>query len=254
MSQVRQPVPISRTALNQLSARMAVPQYNRSLLRAGVVHTGVGGFNRARQAVYLDDLLNEAKGADVQNASRWAECGVGLLPADQRMHDVLQAQDCLYTVVERSATERKARIIGSICDYLYAPASPAAVIRQMASPECRIISLTVTEAGYFIDQGTGVFQADYPDVRFDLENLKTPRTFLGFLCEALDQRRNAGSAPVTVLSCDNLQGNGDTTARVVQAFAGLRSARLEQWIKRNVKFLTVWWTGLHRPRPKKNGT
>jgi mannitol 2-dehydrogenase len=97
-----------------------------------------------------------------------------------------------YAVVERSATDRKARLIGSICACLFAPASPAAVIAQMSSPECRIISLTVTEAGYFIYQGTGAFEADHSDVRFDLENPGAPRTFVGFCLK----RWNSGGVPV----------------------------------------------------------
>lgn len=236
MSEQNAPVPVCAKTLDQLSARMTVPRYDRSSLRPGVVHIGLGGFNRAHQAVYLDDLLAEAKGSDADKAMAWAECGVGLLPPDQRMSDVLHAQDFLYAVVERSATGRKARIIGSICEYLYAPASPAAVIAQMSSPECRIISLTVTEGGYFLRPGTSEFEADSPDVRFDLENPNTPRTFLGFICEALEQRRREGLPPVTVLSCDNLQGNGDATAHVVRAFAELKSPVLRQWIDENVTF------------------
>jgi mannitol 2-dehydrogenase len=152
------------------------------------------------------------------------------------MADVLHAQDFLYTVVERSATTRRARVIGSICDYLYAPASPAAVLSRMSSEDCRIVSMTVTEAGYFIDQGTGKFEEDHPDVRFDLDNPKTPRTFLGYLCESLEQRRVAGLPPFTVMSCDNLQGNGHATRQAVLGFAELRSAALRRWIEQNVTF------------------
>ena len=214
-----------------------MPLYDRRALTPAIVHIGVGGFNRAHQAMYLDDLLGAREASAPENdRTRWAECGLGLLASDRRMRDTLRAQDLLYTVVERSATERKARIVGSICDYIFAPESPAAAIAKMTSPECRIVSLTITEAGYFTEHGSGRFEERHPDVLLDLEYPDTPRTFLGYLSAALDQRRLAGLPPFTVLSCDNLQSNGDTTRYSLLSFAELRSPALRQWIEANVTF------------------
>ena len=152
------------------------------------------------------------------------------------MNDVLHAQDFLYTVVERSASGRQPRIVGSICNYVFAPELPEEAIARLASPECRIVSMTVTEAGYLIDHGSGSFEASHPDVRFDLEHPLTPRTFVGLLCIALDRRRQAGLPPFTVLSCDNLQGNGDAASTAVRSFAELRDPALRRWIEQNVAF------------------
>ena len=231
------PMTVSAENLSALSDHMQVPRYDRRALSPAIVHIGVGGFNRAHQAVYLDDVLSAPERQDAMgDGTRWGECGLGLLSSDRRMQEVLRAQDFLYTVVERSPTERKARVIGSICDYIFAPDSPEEAIAKMTSPECRIVSMTITEAGYFIDQGSGKFEEDHPDVRFDLENPGTPRSFVGLICAALDRRRVTGLPPFTVLSCDNLQGNGDVARSVLRSFAELRDPGLARWMERNVTF------------------
>ena len=227
------PVAVCAENLALLSHSIQVPRYDRGALVPAVVHIGVGGFNRAHQAVYLDDLLSAPElQARTGDRTPWAECGVGLLPSDRRMNDVLHAQDFLYTVVERSATERNARVIGSICDYLFAPESPERAIAKMASADCRIVSMTITEAGYFMHHGQ--FDETHADVRYDLANPGTPRTFLGLICAALDRRRLAGLPPFTVLSCDNLQENGDVAGTVLRSFAELANPKLARWIEANV--------------------
>jgi len=127
-----------------------------------IVHVGVGGFHRAHQAVYADDLLNQ------HGPSEWGICGVGLLTHDARIRDVLTSQDFLYTVVERSVHGDQARVIGSLRNFLFAPEDREGVIEKMASPECRILSLTITEGGYYINQGTGEFDEHHPDIQYDL--------------------------------------------------------------------------------------
>jgi mannitol 2-dehydrogenase len=190
----------------------------------------VGGFHRAHQAVYLDDLLA------LGGSREWGLCGLGLLPHDVRMRDVMRAQDCLYTVVERGAGGDKARVVGSIGAYLFAPDDREAAIEKMASPECRIVSLTITEGGYYVNKGTGQFDEAHPDIRHDLEHPREPAGVFGYLAEALDRRRQRGLAPFTVMSCDNLQGNGDVARRTFLAFAERRDAGLASWIARNGAF------------------
>src|ERR1700731_853174 len=114
-------------------------------MRTGIVHFGVGGFHRAHQAMYLDRLL-------VLGAAReWGICGVGVMPADRRMRDVLTKQDCLYTLcVTEPDGAWTVRVIGSIVEYLYAPDDPEAVIEKLAGADTRIVSLTITEGGYNI--------------------------------------------------------------------------------------------------------
>jgi mannitol 2-dehydrogenase len=194
------------------------------------MHMSVGGFHRAHAALYMDDLMADHGVRD------WAICGVGLLPGDSRMRDALVPQDCLYTVRERTHGQETARVVGSITEYLYAPEAPERVLDKMCEPGIRIISLTVTEKGYGFNQGTGEFDPDRDDIRHDLENPSQPRTVLGYLAEGLKRRRDAGLQPPTVLSCDNIQGNGSVARKMVLAFAGLRDVGLADWIASSVAF------------------
>ncbi|MGW4471360.1 mannitol dehydrogenase family protein [Nonomuraea sp. NPDC004354] len=224
------------TALTQetvaaLSREVAVPSYDRSRLTAGIVHVGVGGFHRAHQAMYLDRLMNDGLAHD------WAVCGVGVLPGDARMRDALDAQDGLYTLVLKHPDGTlEARVIGSIVGFLFAPDDPEAVVEKMADPAVRIVSLTVTEGGYNFHPVTGEFVADAPAVRADLEPGAAPATVFGLVTEALRRRRARGVAPFTVMSCDNIQGNGDVARRSFTAFARLADADLAGWIEEAVAF------------------
>ncbi|NLS91442.1 MAG: mannitol dehydrogenase family protein [Planctomycetaceae bacterium] len=221
---------LSNATVNQFGAAVAVPAYDRSALKTGIVHMSVGGFHRAHQAVYLDDLFARGSGHD------WGVCGVGLLDADNRMRDALVPQDCLYTVVERSEQADRARVIGSMTEYLYAPENPQRVLDRLAAPEIRMITLTITEGGYFVDQVTGGFDDQHPNIRHDLRHPATPTTGIGYLTEGLNLRRQRGAVACTVLSCDNLPGNGDVARKMVLAFAALREPELAEWISRNIVF------------------
>ncbi|MFC4244928.1 mannitol dehydrogenase family protein [Gryllotalpicola reticulitermitis] len=207
------------------------PQYDRSSTTVGIVHFGVGGFHRAHQAMVVDTLMNEGKALD------WAICGVGVLPHDRAMRDALAAQDCLYTLVlKHEDGTREARTIGSIKEYLFAPDDPDRVIERMADPAVRIVSLTITEGGYNTNQVTGEFDDGNPDVVADLADGVRPRTVFGLVTEALRRRRQRGVAPFTIMSCDNIQGNGGVAARAFTRFASLRDPELGDWIERNVSF------------------
>jgi mannitol 2-dehydrogenase len=213
------------------SLDVPVPEYDRSAISVGIVHIGVGGFHRAHQAVYVDRLMREGE------ALEWGICGVGVLPGDRRMREALDAQDGLYTVVLKHADGRyEPRVIGSIVRFLLAPEDPAAVIEAMADERVRIVSLTVTEGGYNLNDITGEFDADNPDVRHDLAAGAVPRTTFGLVVEALRVRRERGVSAFTVMSCDNLQGNGELSRRVFAAFARLRDPELGDWIEREVRF------------------
>jgi mannitol 2-dehydrogenase len=195
------------------------------------VHFGVGGFHRAHQAMYIDRLMNAGEAFD------WAICGVGVLDADRLMRDALEAQGYLYTLIEkRSDGVYEPRVIGSIIDYLFAPDDPGAVVERLADEATRIVSLTVTEGGYGIDDTTGEFDPDTPGVAEDLEPGAVPRTTFGLITEALVRRRERGMAPFTVVSCDNLQGNGTLARTAFTAFARLRDPELGDWVQREVRF------------------
>ena len=223
--------PLSREKLTELPKEVPGPGYDRSELRTGIVHFGVGGFHRAHEAMYLDRLMNEGKALD------WAICGVGVMPQDLQMRDVLDAQDGLYTLVVKAPDGTfEPRVIGSIKEYLFAPEDPEAVIAKMASDDVRIVSLTVTEGGYNINAVTGEFVTDNPDVQHDLRAGNLPKTTFGLITEALARRRSENKAPFTIMSCDNIQGNGHAARRSFVAFANLRDPELGKWIDENVAF------------------
>jgi mannitol 2-dehydrogenase len=226
-----EPQPLNARTLKYWSDRVAVPAYDRSLVTPGVVHVGVGGFHRAHQAMYHDRLMNQGTALD------WGICGVGVMPEDLGMKQVLDAQDGLYTLVlKHNDGTWEPRIIGSIVQYLYAPDDPEAVIEKMAAPSTRIVSLTITEGGYNVSDTTGEFEKDNPDVARDLEPGAVPRTAFGLITEALRRRWRRGLGPFTVMSCDNLPGNGHLSKTVFTAFARLRLPELGDWVERETRF------------------
>ena len=222
------------TALNTAnlgSLGIPVPGYDRSTVSVGIVHFGVGGFHRAHQAMYLDQLMEQGQALD------WGICGVGVMPFDLAMKEALEAQDCLFTMVLKDAGGGWApRVVGSIVAYRYAPDDPDAVIEQMAQPTTKIVSLTVTEGGYNFHPVTGEFDADNPAVQADLQPGAIPTTTFGLITEALVRRRERGIAPFTIMSCDNIQGNGHVASTVFTAFARLRDAELGDWVAAEVQF------------------
>ncbi|AXH97796.1 mannitol dehydrogenase family protein [Ornithinimicrobium avium] len=216
---------------------MARPAYDRSRLTPGIVHFGVGGFHRAHQAVYLDTLMNAGTALD------WGIVGVGTMPGDVRMKEALAAQDHLYTlVVKHPDGTLEPRVIGSIVDYLFAPDDPGAVLERLCDPATRIVSLTITEGGYHVNQATGEFDPDDEALQHDLGAPDRPRSVFGYLTEALRRRRAGGTVPFTVMSCDNLPGNGEVARSTLAAFARLQDEAagsaepLADWLLEQVAF------------------
>jgi len=207
----------------------AVPAYDRNTLKPGIVHFGVGNFHRAHQAVYLDDLF--ATGGDHD----WALIGAGVRDADEAMRQKLEAQDWLNTVVEQEADASSARITGGMIDYLQ-PGDTRAIIDTLADPAIRIVSLTITEGGYYIDPASQTFDPAHPDIAFDAANMAAPKTAFGLILAGLLARRAAGLQPFTVMSCDNIPGNGHVTQNAVVGLAELVDPALAQWVKGNVAF------------------
>jgi mannitol 2-dehydrogenase len=190
------------------------PNYDRAEIGVGIVHFGVGGFHRAHQAMYVDRLLEAGTARD------WGICGVGVMPSDRKMADVLDAQDGLYTLVlENPDGTRDARVIGSIVDYRYAPDDPESVIELLAAPTTRIISLTITEGGYNVDTMRP------GDV-----------SVFGLVAEALARRRDRSIASPTIVSCDNIEGNGDVARQAFTSFAECVHPGLAEWIVTNTRF------------------
>jgi mannitol 2-dehydrogenase len=205
-------IALNAGTLDGISARVPVPSYDRSQVRVGIVHLGVGGFHRAHQAMYVDRLMNAGLALD------WGICGVGVLPQDRGMQQALDSQD------------------GSIVKYLLAPEDPEAVIEQLAAQSTRIVSLTVTEGGYNVHPVTGEFDVTNEQVLAEVQSGAGARSTFGLVTEALLRRRDRGLAPFTVMSCDNIQGNGDVARKMFTAFATLRSEDLGQWMSSEVRF------------------
>ena len=225
------PQPLNARTLKRWSDEVALPGYDREVVTSGVVHVGVGGFHRAHQAMYHDELMNQGAG------SEWGICGVGVMPADRLMKEVLAAQDGLYTlVVKHSDGTYEPRVIGSLVEYLYAPDDPEAVVEKMAAPSTRIVSLTITEGGYNVSDLTSEFDVNNPAVVADLEPGAVPQTTFGLITEALRRRKLRGLRPFTIMSCDNLQDNGYRSKRVFTAFARLRDPELGDWVEREARF------------------
>jgi mannitol 2-dehydrogenase len=223
--------PLNAKSLSSLSAPVSTPTYERDRVRTGIVHFGVGGFHRSHQAMYLDRLMCGGKALD------WGICGVGVLPSDRRMKDAMEAQDCLYTlVVKHPDGSLEPRVIGSIVQYLFAPDDPEAVIEKLADEQTRIVSLTVTEGGYNFHAITGEFDVSLPEVVHDLQPGTAPKTTFGLITEALVRRRRRNLAPFTVMSCDNIPGNGDAARKSFVAFAALRDPELGAWVEQQVRF------------------
>jgi mannitol 2-dehydrogenase len=215
--------------LEAISAFTTTPRYDRSALTAGIVHFGVGNFHRAHQAVYLDALFNT--GGD----HGWAIIGAGVLPADEKMRGVLAGQDFLTTVVEQSASRSTARVTGAMIDFL-SPDDPTVIIRTLADPAIRIVSLTITEGGYFIDPASGVFGAGNPEITADGATPESPKTVFGLIVAGLKRRREAGIEPFTVMSCDNIPHNGVVARNAVAGLAKLSDPEFSHWIVDHVAF------------------
>ena len=220
---------LSLASLDAISARAAIPAYRRGDLKPGIVHFGIGNFHRAHQAVYLDDLFNTGRDRD------WAIIGAGVTAYDGAMRDKLRGQDYLTTVVEQDVGKSEARVTGAMIDFLD-PADRPAIVETLADPAIRIVSMTITEGGYFIDPASGKFDPLHPAIAADAADPDDPKTVFGIILAGLGLRRKRGLVPFTVMSCDNIPGNGHVTEHAVAGLARLFDAELADWIAANVSF------------------
>lgn len=223
-------IALNTSCLPNLPAAIRAPGYDRSRVHPGIVHVGVGSFHRSHQAIYAQRLLRAGECA-------WGISGVGVLPGDRRMKTALVPQDCLYSVViKRPDGEREVEVVGSIREYLLVPDDPSAVVNRLADKTTRVVSLTITEGGYKVDPLTGHLDTTDPDVAHDLRPSILPRTVFGLMVTALRERRDRGHRPFTVMSCDNIPGNGHLTRTVTTDFARCLDPALAEWIEAEVAF------------------
>lgn len=218
---------LSSATLSRLPAAVARPGYARAAVTAGIVHLGLGAFHRAHQAVMTEAALEAGEAG-------WGIVAASLRSPDTR--DALAPQDGLYTVAVRDGDDERLQVIGALKGLHVAPEDPEALLRAMCDPAIRIVSLTVTEKGYCHDPATGALDETHPDIRHDLAEPLRPRSAPGFLVEALRRRREAGTAPFTVLCCDNLPANGHAVGRITARLAALLDRDLGAWIADEVAF------------------
>ncbi|CAD0184665.1 Mannitol 2-dehydrogenase [Ruegeria sp. THAF57] len=224
------PILLRRDRLTDLPATVRTPAYQRSDLTPGIVHIGLGNFHRAHQAWYIHQLMQQGQARD------WAIIGAGVRNYDAVMRERLLEQDCLTTLIELDPQGTSAEVIGPMIDYLPIEDNNAALIRKLADPSIRIVSLTVTEGGYFLDVNTGAFDTDHEDIRHDARNPGQPRTAFGAIVAALKQRRANDHRPFTALSCDNLQGNGRILRDSIVGLARMSDPDLAKWIDEHGAF------------------
>ncbi len=219
---------LSLATLEDLDPAIGRPSYARDDLSAGIVHIGVGNFHRAHQAVYLDKLFD--KGLDLD----WAIVGAGIKPYDADMRSKLKSQDWLSTVVELEPNGLHPRITGAMIGF--SEIEPASLLTALTRPEIRIVSLTITEGGYYVDAQTDGFDVNHPDIQKDIANPGAPETIFGILISALGLRKDTGLLPFTIMSCDNLPENGKVAKRALLGLAKELAPDLVSWIDDQVAF------------------
>lgn len=214
-----------------VSDRIIPYHYYRAQITNSIIHIGVGNFHRAHQQFYTNFLLEDP------DQQQWGICGVALLPGDKALVRSLQRQAGEYTltVCGRDGIDQAYRI-GSLTRLIWGVEKPAAVIDAIAEPGIRIITLTITEGGYFIDAASKTFSDDDPAIVHDISHPSAPRTVFGFVAEGLRRRMKAGLPGLTILSCDNLQHNGRTARLAFLSFFGSQDKELAEWAAENVSF------------------
>ncbi|MBO1255666.1 mannitol dehydrogenase family protein [Alteromonas sp. 5E99-2] len=221
-------IKLSNQSIEQLSSKVKTPNYSRDSLSAGIIHIGIGNFHRAHQAMYMHKLFNKGKALD------WGIRGAGIKSYDAVMRTKLQQQDWLTTVVELDSNNLTADISASMIDFI--ENDGPSLMTALARANIRIVSLTITEGGYFMDGETGDFDLTHPDIQADINDIEHALTVFGLIIHSLQYRREHNIAPFTVLSCDNIPHNGDVAKRAVLEMARVLDKDLASWIESNVSF------------------
>jgi mannitol 2-dehydrogenase len=204
---------------------------SRSEISSSIVHIGVGNFHRSHQEYFFQKYMEKTKKMDL------GVYGISVRDNDKKLAELMNAQDCLYTVLEQSDNEKTADyVISSLLSYNILSESCSEILRKLTEPTTTLVTLTVTEGGYNFNDSTGDFILSNPDIQSDIKDSSAPRSFYGLIFEALKQRKERGIAPFDLLSCDNVEKNGKILKKGVLAFADQISAEMKSWIEKNVAF------------------
>nr|WP_321410506.1 mannitol dehydrogenase family protein [uncultured Carboxylicivirga sp.] len=222
---------LNQENLSKLPPNVKIPSYNRDKVKTSIVHIGVGNFHRSHEAYYTNELMDRYGVLDC------GICGIGLLDYDRRIYNILKDQDGLYTLIVKELDgSLNAKVIGSMVEYIFAPENQVAAIEKMADPDIKIISLTITEGGYNLNEATGEFDFSNPVIVEDMKNPMSPKTVFGYLAQAMKLRMLRGAGGCTIQSCDNIQGNGDVAKKSLLNYVEKAEPELLPWIEENVSF------------------
>lgn len=222
---------LNQENLSLLPTNVIRPSFNRNNITTSILHIGVGNFHRSHQAYYTHELMERF------NITDCGICGVDLLDSDRKIYNILKDQDGLYTLIAKEPNgTNKTKIIGSIIEYFFAPENPMAVIEKMANPSIQVISMTIAEDGYHLNEITGEFNLNGSLVSEDIKNPLSPITVFGYLTQAFRLRSQRNIGGCTILSCDNIPSNGNTMKNSLYNYVKMADPDLLPWIKENITF------------------
>ncbi|MEP1489608.1 MAG: mannitol dehydrogenase family protein [Algibacter sp.] len=214
-----------------LQQNVSTPSFDRDQIKTSIAHIGVNNFHRAHQASYMHELIEN------HNELNYGICGIDLLDSNRKIYNILKDQDGLYTLITKDTEGlHKTKVIGSIIEYFFGPENPMAVIERLANPDIKIISLTIAEDGYHLNEITGEFDQKHPNVAEDVINPFYPKTVFGYLTQAFKLRKQRGVPGCTILSCDNIKDNGDTMKHSFFKYVNKNEPKLLAWLKENTTF------------------
>ncbi|MEN3324768.1 mannitol dehydrogenase family protein [Mariniflexile soesokkakense] len=217
--------------LKLLPETVLKPSFERDKIKTSILHIGVSNFHRSHQAYYIHELMEKF------NELNYGICGVDLLDSDRKIYNILKDQDGLYTLYTKEPNgAHKAKIIGSIVEYFFGPENPLAVIEKMTSPDIEIISLTIAEDGYHLNEITGALDLNQPILDEEIKNPFNPKTVFGYLTQAFKLRKLRNLPGCTILSCDNIKSNGDTIKKALLEYVSKTEPELLNWISKNTTF------------------
>lgn len=217
---------LNEANLGNLPKEVLLPKYDRSEVTSGIVHIGPSHFARGHIFKYIDDVL--------EHDPNWGIVAISLKSPEAR--NALIEQDYIYSLVEESAEGASRRVIGSLQDIIVAQENPRKALEALANPNIKLVTITVTQDGYGHDPATNQLDFNRADIKACLSAMDEPSTAVGYLVAAIDARRKAGAPPLTIMSCDNIPGNGIVLRNVVLAYAAEKSPELRRYIEDNIKF------------------
>lgn len=199
-----------------------------------VLHFGVGGFHRSHQAWALQNLQNARR----EQYNDWGICGVCIMPGDIAFVKAFRAQDCLYFVQCFAADgDRKEILVTAIKELLHPLNEYSLILSRIVSKETKVISFTITEGGYNVDYDNHTFIWENPAAQSDLKRDVIPQTVFRILAEGLRGRMTAGAGKIVLMSCDNVQHNGDILRFALMEFLKKFDEELIPWVAANVSFV-----------------